>query len=1091
MFGVNVASSRGGADAVRVSSRTNPVFFTLESTVDARGGGRGDGGDGGDVRSHSPPTASLVALETNAARTVDTVDMVDMIDMVGVGVTDAVYATYNVQANQTRIKSSLGADHPEEAQFEEVMRRLFTHEMSLSEGIKAFRGIAVQRGKQLGKLASASGDAACLAERREDAEELQCEGKTWSLLYYLFAHSRDDAVGAMASVAMASASADGVDPVDALPCHQDMSYPAGMGGRFVSGAGMEKTLRQRAADLVFQDGVLNRAARVVAWLEEERGREDVDPAEGLGRKDGVWKETRLGLDGNHTDDTLVRELDPDGMTRVREDGALHKDNAKDEERLAKVLWRLVRSGRLQLASQVCGYVGQPWRAASLTGCGRHGPLPLGDAAEAADVTDGGAEETLAGEVESATLGVEGGNKIMWRWACYHAARSIAARMEGAGHGRYESALYGVLSGDVKHAMLGCTSWEDSLWAVMRCWLEFQVDSELLGCDGGSDERKTGMLGSRSVSIDMAVDEADADDLDLDADDPRFDVDDQSTMTAGTAFPIPGVAAQMPGDLSGAVHKGAAEFGGIESTDKTKRFRKVQVDLMLGELDSLVESLKRWIVPSGATEEAQDCPPGLMRFSAHLALLLGWMNLMAIADDHGSLLRDSTNDGLQKLVWIYVIHLIDSASYELVPTYLVHLRKGLRRTTMQLLLEQATYNERIEIRKSVSSRCDQWLATCISVEGIGVEAGEMWASTQTFCDRSRRSSFGGPMTRAESISWMFFDPKNRREATAAAVALCRDFALSGVRGALAGLHLLREVIPPSCLDFDSLGSLSPELAAWETFFEVVREVTVWEQMFGQAAARLESNPDDPACDEALKELVPDTLRLFEGVVAFCEGSNCAQWIQSQDADGADTRDVDARAPLEAFLVIGPSTSSVDEEVAYDTSLYPVYSDAELSDACAAARAMCELATAAASSSSSTTLLHAVGPASEVAPPGCDLPGLVGVKVWAPRSDVDRRAFESAAVALFCGVLKSEALDVKATNIMSSFSVSSALCKAIVTPKLVIDVANLRAALDFMGSLPDCGAELLIDAETLVEAAKADGVGGGEGRWSQEEIKQLLV
>ena len=542
------------------------------------------------------------------------------------------------------------------------------------------------------------------------------------------------------------------------------------------------------------------------------------------------------------------------------------------------------------------------------------------------------------------------------------------------------------------------------------------------------------------------------------------------------FPIPGVAAQMPEDLASAVRKGAAEFGGIESTDRTKRFRKVQVDLILGELDSLVEALKRWIVPGGTTEEAQDCPPGLMRFSAHLALLLWGMDLVKIVDDNGSLLRDGTNDGLQKLVWIYVIHLIDSASYELVPTYVVHLRKGLRRTTMQLLLEEATYNERIEVRKNVSARCDQWLDNYIGVEGI--ESGEMWASTQFFCYKSMRSSFGGPLTRAESVSWMFFDGKNVREATAAAVTLCRDFALSAVRGALAGLHLLREVIPPS-LDSEKdevsvLQSLSPELVAWETYFEVVREVAVWQEVFSDAVACLEANPNDPACDEALMGLAPDTQSLFEGIIKFAEDG--AAWIEVDDA----TDRTNGGVPMEAVLIVGPSSAATDDMADgsnYDASTYPVYSDQVLPDACVAIEAVCK-----AVASSSSSLLYAVGPACEVAPAGCDLPGFVAVKVWAPRSDVDREAFEAASVSVFCGVLKSEALDVVASNIISTSSVSAAVCKAIIAPALMIHIARLREALSFIGA--EVNAQALIEAEELIAAAKA-----GEHYVSQEEVHLL--
>ena len=958
-------------------------------------------------------------------------------------------AGVDLQANQTRIRSSLGADHPEESRFEEILRRLFTHEISLAEGVKAFRDIAVLRGKQLRELAVSSGDLSSPihAKLMRDAEELHYEGKTWSLLYYLFAHARD---------------VDG----------HDMSYPAGTGGNFVAGAGMQKTLRQHAADLVFQDESLNRAARVVAWLEEEQGRDDAEPAQGMGRKDGVWKETRMGLEGNYAGEKLVRRLDPDGM--IREDGALARDNAKDEERLATVLWRLIRSGRLHQATRLCHYVGQPWRAASLTGYGKYGPLPVGDAADEADENETGAfqtnEEILAGEIEGAESGSEGETKVLWRWACHNAACAIADRAKGVGHGRFESAIYGVLSGDVKHAMIACTSWEDSVWAVMRCWLEYQIDTELLAVGDGA--------------VDGMVDELNGDDLEDRMDDAENGMNDADRP----AFPIPAVAEQMPADLPSAVQKGAAEFGGIESIDPTKRFRKVQVDLILGNFDSLVDALKRWIVPGGATEEAQDCPPGLMRFSAHLALLLWRMDLVKIVDEEGSLLMNRTNDGLQKLLWIYVIHLIDSASYELVPTYVVHLRKGLRRTTMQLLLEEATYNERVEVRKSVSSRCDHWLDNYIGVEGI--VPGEMWASAQTFCLKSMRSTFGGPLTRADSISWMFFDEKNRRDATRVGETLCRDLALCGVRGALAGLHFLRDVIPPSLEDGQNASF--PVFDAWETYFEVVREAAVWQDVFSGAVALLEANPDDPACNEALAELSPDTLMLLEGIINLYQGG--VAWVDGQDlaeGKGIEEPAQAQRGPLEAILVLGPSASA-DAVSVDDASVYPIYDDSTLSEVCAALRHVCSTAV----TSAALPLSFAVGPAAELAPPDCDLHGLACVKVTAATTEttgavaptgVARASFEAAVVGLFCSILKNETLDLIATNIISSLTVSSAVCKSIVTTTLVMHIARIREALAFVGK--GGNAPATAEADALIEMAKGQGVGGGEGRWTEDEMELL--
>lgn len=50
---------------------------------------------------------------------------------------------------------------------------------------------------------------------------------------------------------------------------------------------------------------------------------------------------------------------------------------KDEERLMRQLFKLVRCGRVEAARQLCHDVGQPWRAASLGSGGGLGLIPLG------------------------------------------------------------------------------------------------------------------------------------------------------------------------------------------------------------------------------------------------------------------------------------------------------------------------------------------------------------------------------------------------------------------------------------------------------------------------------------------------------------------------------------------------------------------------------------------------------------------------------------------------------------------------------------------------------------------------------------------
>lgn len=923
--------------------------------------------------------------------------------------------------------AAIGSDRPEEERFEQLVRRMVTREISVSDGIKAFREICYLRANALRELAASQVQQTPQYHALMcSAEELEREGCTWSLIWHLFA-------------------------ID------DASYPAGKGGDFVHGAGMYKTMRQHAADAVFQDPELNRAARVIAWLEAEKRREDLEPEQGMGRKDGLWRETKAVLDGtassrfgqHDTGSATVKALDPDAM--MREQGRINLDNAKDEERLSKVLWRLLRSGRLHQAALVCQYAGQPWRAASLTGYGAYGPLPLGEAADEADANETGMSqsETLAGEIE---LGAS--TKMLWRWACHAAARKIADSVEHAGHGRYESAVYAILSGDIEKAIQACSSWEDVLWVHLRCWLEYQIDLSL-------QEKSATALGAVHGTMDS------------EKKNNTWDFKEQNVQTLkdsgasipSSQWPIDAVSRQIAQDLPSAVAQGSTGYGGTGTVDTANNFRKIQVNLMLGTVDTLLEDLIQSIVPGGSTEEAQNCPPGLMRFSAHLSLLLWSLNLVELQGDGMSPLYTKLNDGLQKLVWIYTVHLIDSASYSLVPTYLVHLRLGLRRTTTQLLLEQATYHETITKRRKLFTLCHQWFDRYADVEGFAQD--EIWVSVSKFSIKAQETSLGGPRARAESVSWLFFGDNYIDDAVQSSVIVCRDFALGGMQGAISALHLLKEVIPEAAGCSDGLSTLISrgvvsqemrELASWEKYFEIVREYSLWEEVYARAVEQLLDDGDDESGQQTLRGLVDDTKYLFDGIVEFIliEGGD---WM------------VNSRSTLgshEATLVLMPAE---DNPLAANPDTYPVFPDDIIQQ-------ICDSIEEFTGSRIQEKLSFETGKM------GVDMPGLVYIKIWAdgPEKDI----FEDSVTNIFCNILKSgiaignETMKFLAANILGPISISSRVCQAICLPQLILRVAALREALAYMGV-----GSSMEDASAILERGKQ----GWNGLFSEAQIEEL--
>ena len=92
-------------------------------------------------------------------------------------------------------------------------------------------------------------------------------------------------------------------------------------------------------------------------------------------------------------------------------------------------------------------------------------------------------------------------------------------------------------------------------------------------------------------------------------------------------------------------------------------------------------------PSGGGGDGPACPPGLMRFAAHLALMLWSLGIAAVPETpQPAAAYSQLNDLLQRLVQVYTVHLIDSGAHALVPAYACHLRAALRRATYLLFLE---------------------------------------------------------------------------------------------------------------------------------------------------------------------------------------------------------------------------------------------------------------------------------------------------------------------------------------------------------------------------------------------------------------------
>ncbi|KAL4448847.1 hypothetical protein ABPG77_007564 [Micractinium sp. CCAP 211/92] len=1003
---------------------------------------------GAGMQQHAPEdTAGLGGQESGDWMEDDASEQPPMASLVGTGSSPASIAA-----------AGLGSrERPEEEEFARVLGAVMHGEADAAEAVREYAAVCRMRAAALRELASSQLQrAARYMSLKEQAEELEGEAATWQLLWFLHGLPRRD-------------------------------FPGGSGGGFVDGAGFSKTVRQRASDLLFADAELNRCARTVAWLEFLAGEAlDSEHQAPLASSDGVWADTRRRLDAaaaargfaGREAVALVTELDPDAPTRQHK--ALQADDAKDEERLAARLFRLLRAGRMTEARQLCEAVGQPWRAASLGGGGAQGPLPLGAAAEEADMMDPAGEQAqdLAAEVEGGGVLL----RALWRWSCFQLAERAGAAAEAAGSGLYEAALYGALSCHVARVLPVCSSWEDSCWAYLRCWLDASVDSALARQQqdaAGSEGEGDGLLA--------------ADALAAAAGGAGGALQDGLAVVHG-AWPISRVRDSLPPTFEEALRaatnsrQAAAAAAGAAISAAAARYRHVQAALVLGQVQDLVcRSLVGWITQGTAAEEGAGadgvpaCPPGLMRFGAHLALSLWALNIAEVAEGDAGAVYAQVHDTLQRVLQMYIFHLIDTGAHGLVPRYACHLRAGLRHTTYHIFFEQLLAQGSMEECRAAYSEASQWFAFWRSRGGGDVADGEAAIIADKAAQHSRFEVGGGPLLRAQSARWLCFAEDTAVAALRQANVLCREFALGGAGGIAAGSALLGEVMPAALgcpLDsfitgLEGIGDAlvaaeAAELRAWALYFEYESEFAGWQQLYAAAVDALQQADqaaaagtaaaagDLAAAQQRLAELAQQTLPLLQAMLGFLEQRGFDSLVGAAPGTAAGV------LLAELAVVVGPDAGPETAAEVQQGAAFAVFSSMEEQQGQAAALAAAlTAAVGRLKVEAARQIAVAAGPAPE------DMPGLVSVAVECGSPE----ALEAAALLLARALKGSLPMasgnqpeatvgPLLAANMDAPPAAAAALCRAICYPRLALKCAALREALAFMGHRGEEGKELAV-------------------------------
>ncbi|CAD7700985.1 unnamed protein product [Ostreobium quekettii] len=544
---------------------------------------------------------------------------------------------------------------------------------------------------------------------------------------------------------------------------------------------------QQLAHWVTDHEDLKRCAKVVAWLEDLQrsamvsGNRVLTESQAVNRiKEGcaVWRESATWVN-TQASDHLVTNLDPDAPTRQQK--LLAPGDAKWQDQLNMAVWMLIRAGRMEKAQELCAKAGQPWRAASLSGCGPLGPLPLGHTVTS-DVQDDFDlhlveefhQDQIGAEVD---LGVdrEWLQRNLFRWACAQIASQTKSSPAARGVS-FESAVYGVLCGDVDAMLPACQTWEDAVWAHCRAWLELTSETTIL-------QHKENSLSSNSNSNTQAVSSPRSDsyaNLDrlrkLEVPDgllaqflPKSKVIAGGDASISDAFkeglevcsgkwPLQRLTASLPENFTGIFTTLEGDPDANIRQECQKHFRVVQRLLICDQMPELLESLSEW--HPGAPDPEEDTGPwtlpnainrSLARFSAHFIIIM--QALGKLSPDN------SPANCVQRLLDIYIGTLISRGAYEFVAPCCCHVPRHVREWAFRAVfrcLEEDDDASRREFYQGADKDFTAWRQELESQWPVSTDIDEFELHRLAMtCALDARSDPGTqPHTRLKSTEWLF-------------------------------------------------------------------------------------------------------------------------------------------------------------------------------------------------------------------------------------------------------------------------------------------------------------------------------------------------
>ncbi|XP_070212005.1 nuclear pore complex protein Nup107-like [Littorina saxatilis] len=443
-----------------------------------------------------------------------------------------------------------------------------------------------------------------------------------------------------------------------------------------------------------KDGSLRQCQLVVDWL-ESCAREDLDAVADNVKfftdQPVVWENTLHQLQSRkkgtsiNTERPLVDQLDPDAPVRQRR--YLDDLDKEDEQRLLQHLFMCIRAGQLEKAQELCQSCGQAWRAATLEGW---------------RLFHDANRQRL-----QATLAPITGNPQRDVWKC------VCWRMAAEGkYDPFETAIYAVLSGNLKSVLPVCHSWYDCLWAYFRTLVDVKVEQEVR---------------LRSITFRKPVD--------------------------------------LPPQYWDRLMETTQVFEELEaSTDQRIRtecqqcYHIIQKHVILGDMPALVEVMYNWV------KERKTLPQHLLRFMANLVLFLRRVG------------HETNEELCTVILEAYVELLIKSDQKRLIAHYVSFLPPHLQVQWYAHFLEGVKGQEERQVCLQLAEEdgLDVAAITKRVVENIRnrdaavVDPNVSMAINVAISEDDRQ--------KIEAIDWLVFDPSQRAEALKQANAVMRSFIL---------------------------------------------------------------------------------------------------------------------------------------------------------------------------------------------------------------------------------------------------------------------------------------------------------------------------